>query len=118
MLEMLPLLMRIASKLDIRPLVNHFKGLDIINDGQKPNDLNREQMATIAFELTAELLPQMTEDIGKDIIALVAAQKEISAKDAGKLDMIKAITEVLTENGVLDFFMRRLNPNSGQKPVV
>jgi len=117
-LEMLPLLMRIASKLDIRPLVNHFKGVDIIKDGQKVKDINREQMATIAFELAAELLPQLTEDIGKDIIALVAAQKGISAKDAGKLDIIKAITDVLTESGVLDFFMRRLRLNSGQKSVV
>jgi hypothetical protein len=114
-LDMLPFLLRIASKLDIRPLVKQFKGLDIVKDGQKAKGLTSEQMATIAFEIIAELLPQLTEGIGKDIIALVAAHKEISVKEAGKLNMVQAITDVLTEEGVLDFFARRLNLSFARK---
>jgi hypothetical protein len=114
-LELLPILMRIASKLDIRPLVNNFKGLDIIRDGQKANQLTREQGATIVFELFADLLPQLTEDIGKDIIALVAAHKEISVKEAGKLDMMQAAKEILAERGVLDFFIKRLKMSLAPK---
>ena len=124
-LGMITHLLRISSKIDARPIVKHFKGLDIISNDQAAGQesgakikLNKEQMATVAFELAAELLPQLTEDIGKDIIMLVAAHKDLPIEEAERLDMIEAIVGVLTESGVMDFFSRRLSPDSEQKPVV
>jgi len=106
-LEQLPLLARIAAKIDLSAMGAVLRRKDLLPDGINKDDISTEQMMMIAFEVGAVIVPKM-EDISKDITELVAVKKGITVAEAGKLDAIQSIKDLLSEAGVLDFFIKRL----------
>jgi ABC-type microcin C transport system duplicated ATPase subunit YejF len=104
----LPQLLRISAKLDLLPLAKVFRMQDLIRPDQTGlKSLNGEQVAAIGFELMAVLLPQLGS-IGDDLAELIALVKGVSIAEAGEMDAIQCVKDVLSEAGVLDFFTQRL----------
>ena len=103
-IKMIPILMTMAAKIDLKPVIERFKKLDVVKDGQKDfNDLDTEQKATVAFELIGAILPQIGK-IADDIPKLIAIHKDIPMEDVKEMDAIEAIKEILADSGVMSFF--------------
>ncbi|MDR2531459.1 MAG: hypothetical protein LBC82_01270 [Oscillospiraceae bacterium] len=114
--KIIPLLARIVSNIDLKPIIEHFKVLDITKDTKKSlTDLDDEQKAVIAFELTAAISPQF-EKISKDLPILIAEYKGISLEEAGELDFIGSMKEIFSDMGVISFFRHLLRKKAGPQP--
>jgi hypothetical protein len=111
-LEMVPVLLRMAAKIDIRPLIQSFSDSGAL----KGNETDREKLAAVAFTAAADLLPQLGQ-IGGDLVELVAANRGVTVQEAKQMDAIKELKELLTDTGVLGFFTKLLTKNSGQSSL-
>lgn len=117
-IETLPLLLKIVSKLDITPVVEKLKGVDIFEEPKDGEDakkqLSREKVGVIAMETIAELTPQLGK-IADDLPPLVAAYKGVTVEEAKKLDAAEVINEIITDEGIITFFKRALRKKVEQK---
>ena len=104
-ISIIPVMLRMVSKLDLTKTVKQLKELDIFGEGQ--TKLSPEEMGVLAFETLAALLPQL-DKIGSDIPEFVALYKGISVAEAGELDIADVIAEIKNDEGVLSFFKRAL----------
>lgn len=108
----MPLLMKIAAKLDITPIVEKLKGVDIYSetqneDGTVTRELDREKVGLLGFEVITEVMPQLGK-VADDLPALVAAYKNIPIEDALDLDAMEVLKEIVTDTGVMSFFKSAL----------
>ncbi len=108
----MPLLMKIAAKLDITPIVEKLKGVDIYNeaqndDGTVTRELDREKVGLLGFEVITELIPQLGK-VADELPLLVAAYKNISIEDALDLDAVEVLKEIVADTGVMSFFKSAL----------
>lgn len=108
----MPLLMKIAAKLDITPIVEKLKGVDIYNetqndDGTVTREFDREKVGLLGFEVITELIPQLGK-VADELPLLVAAYKNISIEDALDLDAIEVLKEIVADTGVMSFFKSAL----------
>ncbi len=119
-ISVLPILLKIVSKLDIKPAVALLKGLDIFDDVQGKGAegvkkaLTREKMGQVAFEIIAELTPQLGK-IADDIPPLVAVYKGVSVEEAMDLDVAEIINELINDEGIITFFKRALQKKVEQE---
>ena len=108
----MPLLMKIAAKLDITPIVEKLKGVDIYSetqneDGTVTRELDREKVGLLGFEVITEVMPQLGK-VADDLPILVAAYKNIPIEDALDLDAMEVLKEIVTDTGVMSFFKSAL----------
>lgn len=105
-IKSLPILLKIVSKLDMLPIVEKLKELDIFKDTKDPqealNQLKGEKMMEAGFEVLSVLTPQL-EKIADFIPELAAAYKEITVEEAEKLDALALISEIINDEGIKAF---------------
>lgn len=113
----MPILLKIVGKLDIKPIIEKLKSVDIFDDADSTENavkqLSKEKLGVLAFEMLAEITPQLGK-IADDIPALAAAYKGVSIEEAKKLDAAEVINELITDEGVKTFFKRALRKKAGQ----
>lgn len=100
-ISMVPILTRMISKLDIKPAIERLKALDIF-DGNAEK-LTAQQMGELAFEIIAELTPQLGQ-IGPDIPEFVALYKNCTIDEAGEYDLAEIINDIKNDEGIVNFF--------------
>lgn len=107
----LPLLLKIIAKLNMSPIIEKLKTVDIFEDAKDAKDakkqLSREKVGVVAMEIFAEITPQLGK-IADDLPELVAAYKGVSIEEAKKLDAAEVINEIINDEGILSFFSRAL----------
>ncbi len=119
-ISVLPHLLKIVSKLDIKPAIAVLKGLDIFENVEGKgkdavkNELSREKLGILASEIFAELTPQLGK-IADDIPPLVAVYKGVSVEEAMDLDATEVINEIMNDKGIVSFFKRALQKKVEQK---
>lgn len=110
-IKTMPMLLKIVAKLDMKPVIEKLKSVDIFDEPTNTADamkqLSKEKVATLAFEMLAELTPQLGK-IADDLPPLVAAYKNITIAEAEKLDAAEVINEFIHDEGVTTFFKRAL----------
>lgn len=104
-IALVPIMARILSKLDIKPVITKLKSIDIFEKGQQK--VSNEEMGIIAFEILTDITPQL-DKIGADIPEFVAAYKGVSIAEANELDFADIINEIISDEGILTFFKRAL----------
>ena len=119
-ISVLPHLLKIVSKLDIKPAIAVLKGLDIFENVEGKgkdavkNELSREKLGILASEIFAELTPQLGK-IADDIPPLVAVYKGVSVEEAMDLDATEVINEIMNDEGIVSFFKRALQKKVEQE---
>lgn len=110
-IKTMPMLLKIVAKLDIKPVIEKLKEIDIFDEPTNTEDaikqLSKEKVATLAFEMLAELTPQFGK-IADDLPPLVAAYKNIPIAEAEQLDAAEVINEIIRDEGITTFFKRAL----------
>lgn len=98
----LPIIMKIASKVDAKPLVEKLKKLDLksLDDGKKLSD---EEVGILAAEIVSELLPQMGK-VADDVIPLIAATKNITFEEAEDIELADALKDIFADEALISFF--------------
>ena len=113
----MPILLKIVGKLDIKPIVEKLKNLDIFEepkDGENARaQLSKEKLGVLAFEILGEITPQLGK-IADDLPPLVAAYKGITVEEAKKLDAAEVINEMIYDDGVKNFFKVALRKKTAQ----
>ena len=114
----MPLLMKIAAKLDTKPIIERLKDMDVFSetqndDGTVTRELDREKVGLLGVEVFAEVIPQLGT-VADDLPPLVAAYKNISIEDALDLDAVEVLKEIATDTGVTSFFKSALLKKVGQ----
>lgn len=107
----MPALVSIVGKLDIKPIVEKLKNIDIFDSAKNADEakaqLTSEKIAEIGFEVIAEIAPQLPK-ISGDIVELIATHNNVTIEEAGELDLIKSIKDLVTDSGVMSFFSELL----------
>ena len=110
-IKAMPLLLKIISKLDITPIIDKLKTVDIFKETDSKEDalaqLDKEAVGTLAMEILADITPQLGR-VADDIPPLVAAYKNISIDEAETLDSAEVINEIIHDEGITTFFKRAL----------
>lgn len=104
----IPHLMKIAAKLDLAPVVERLKNLDIFEDtpggtGSALKQLSKEKVGILGMEVIMTITPQLGK-IADDIVPLVAAYKDVSIDEAKKLDAAEIINEIIYDDAIRNFF--------------
>ena len=108
-IQTVPQLFKIISKLDAKPIIERLKDLDVWDENAKDENgepiktLDREKVGILAFEILAEVTPQL-DKIGADVPELIALDKNISVEEANKLDFAQVLNELINDDGVVNFF--------------
>lgn len=114
----MPILLKIVGKLDIKPVIEKLKEVDIFKDADNAADamkeLSKEKLGVLACEMLAELTPQLGK-IADDLPPLVAAYKGVSVEEAAKLDAAEVLNEIIHDEGITTFFKRALRKKVEQK---
>lgn len=117
-IKTMPMLLKIVAKLDMKPVIEKLKAADIFDEPTDAVDamrqLSKEKVATLAFEMLAELTPQLGR-IADDLPPLVAAYKNIPIAEAEQLDAAEVINEIIHDEGVTTFFKRALRKKVEQE---
>ncbi|MEE0100363.1 MAG: hypothetical protein U0I48_01315 [Acutalibacteraceae bacterium] len=117
----LPVLMRMVSKLDLKPIIERLKKLDIFDvenmeqNSEAAPKITAEQAGELAFEIIAELTPQL-DKIGEEIPEFVAQYEGISVEEAKNRDIFEVIKKLKEEKGIVNFLSLALKKTTGQKP--
>lgn len=111
-IKTMPTLLKIVGKLDIKPVIEKMKGVDIFNDtkddnGKEVKELSKEKVGILAMETIAEITPQLGK-IADDLPPLVAAYYDISLEEAYKKDAAEVINDLINDEGIVSFFKRAL----------
>lgn len=100
-ISMIPVMTRIVSKLDLKPVFARLKDVDIFEDGKVA--MSMEQVGLLLAEVFAEIAPQL-DKVGAEIPEFVALYKGMTVEEAGELDIFEVFKELKTDKGILDFF--------------
>ncbi len=113
----MPILLKIVGKLDVKPVVEKLKNIDIFDEPKDGEDalaqLSKEKLGVLAFEILGEITPQLGK-IADDLPPLVAAYKDVTVEEAKKLDAAEVINEMIYDDGVKGFFKRALRKKAEQ----
>ncbi len=118
-IKALSILLKITSKLDLTPVVDKLKNLDIFSEAKSSKEalsqLTKEKAGLIAAEMMSALLPQL-DTVSNFLPELVAAYKNVSVDEAEKLDAIEILKEIMGDEGIINFFKSALRKKVEQKP--
>lgn len=114
----IPVLSRILSNLDLKPILPILEKADIFDDkGAKKgalNNIKNGEAVKLGTKIAIELMPQFGK-IGADVPEFVAMYKDISIEEAKKLDFIEIVKEVLKDTGLMTFFESALRQKVEQE---
>lgn len=106
-IKTIPYLMKIVSKLDLKPVVETLKTVDIFDDpdnsGAALKQLSKEKVGVLAMEVIVAITPQLGK-IADDIPPLVAAYKDVSLDEAKEYDAAEVINEIIYDDAIRNFF--------------
>lgn len=74
--------------------------------------MSKEDQAILAFEMMAELLPQLGK-IENDLIPLIAAIRDTTEKEASEMDAGVVLSELLNDGELIGFFKSALMKKAG-----
>ena len=104
----IPHLMKIAGKLDLNPIIEKLKEVDIFENGKSAiEQLDKEKLGILGMEVLTAVTPQFGK-IADDIIPLIAAYKNVSREEAENLDAIEVIGEIAHDEAIVRFFKSAL----------
>ena len=107
----MPILLKIAGKLDINPIIAKLREADIFDDPNGKEDaikqMSKEKLGLLGMEILSVISPQLGR-IADDIPPLVAAYKGITLKEAEELDAAEVISEIIHDEGIRGFFANAL----------
>lgn len=104
----IPHLMKIVAKLDIKPVIEQLKEVDIFdNDKAAAKQLDKEKVGILGMEVLIAITPQLGK-IADDIVLLAAAYKNVSREEAESLDAFEIIGEIAHDEAILNFFKSAL----------
>jgi len=110
-IKTMPLLLKIVSRIDIAPVIERVKSLDVFKDSKNPQEaltqLKSDKAVEVAAEVLAAIMPQF-DKIADYIPELVAAYKNITVTEAEQLDAAEVINEIIFDDGIKSFFSRAL----------
>ena len=101
----LPVILRVVSKLDLKPIIAKLKGLDL--KSVESGALSSEDAGILAFEVFSEIIPQLGK-IENDIVQLIADTRDITIKEAEQISAIDALQELFSDKELIDFFKSAL----------
>lgn len=114
----LPILLKMVSKLDVRPAIKILKDLDIFEDTDDPekalSELSGEKTVECGLEVFNAILPQL-DKIADYIPEFVAMYKNVPIEEAGQFDAFEVIEELIHDEGIRDFFIRALRKKVEQR---
>ncbi len=114
----MPILLKIVGKLDITPVIERLKGVDIFEDSDSAEgalkQLSKEKVGILVAEILTDIAPQLGK-IADDFPPLVAAYKGVSLEEANKLDAAEVINEFINDDGIVNFFKNALRKKAGQE---
>ena len=115
----LPILLKMVSKLDIKPVIKSLKELDIFDDtadtpDKALNELSGEKAVECALEALNAILPQL-DKIADYIPEFVAMYKNVPIEEAGQFDAFEVIEELIHDEGIRGFFIRALRKKVEQR---
>ena len=113
-IELIPQLFKIISKLDMKPIIEHLKNVDIYDENEGEKTLSKEKVGLLTFEIFSELMPQLGK-IGADIPEFVSIYKGVSLEEAKKLDLAEIINDIVNDEGILFFFKRAFKKRAEQE---
>ena len=104
----IPHLMRIAAKIDLKPVIEQLKEVDIFDD-KKPatKQLSKEKLGVLGMEALTAVTPQLGK-IADDLVPLIAAYKNVSLEEAEGLDALEVISEIAHDKAIRNFFKSAL----------
>lgn len=109
-MKVVPVAMRIASKIDVKSIAEELKKVQIDDKAA-----SAEKKTEIGFAVIGAILPELGK-VADDVIELVAVYKEISVEEAGELDAIAVLKEMAADTGLTAFFKSALQRQKrGQK---
>ena len=110
-IKTIPVLMRMVSKIDIRPAVDALRNADIFEatDGKKAalKQLTSDKVIELGVDVITAITPQL-DKISDDLVELVAAYKGVSIEEAGELDVLEVASEIVHDKGIRTFFSKAL----------
>ncbi len=103
----IPVLTRMLAKIDITPIIERLKGIDIFKAPESAEEakkeLDPEKVGVVGAEIIAEIMPQI-DKIGADIPEFIALYKGVSLKEANELDFAVVLNELINDSGIRSFF--------------
>ena len=109
----IPIVLKIISKLDIKPVIEILKSADLFEDVTTSEDavkeLSAEKVGEVGMLVLAEVAPQLGK-IADDVPVLAAKYKNISIEEAEKLDALELFYEMWNDEGVRTFFKSTFSP--------
>ena len=110
-IKTIPVLSRIVSKIDLKPVIGALKRADIFDKSENAKEaikqLNKEKAAELAFEIISEITPQL-DRIGEDLPEFVALYYGVSAEEAAEKDFAEVIHDLINDEGIRGFFSTAL----------
>lgn len=104
----IPHLTKIVAKLDLKPVIEQLKKVDIFDD-KKPviEQLSKEKLGILGMEVLTAVTPQLGK-IADDLVPLIAAYKNVSLEEAENLDALEVISEIAHDKAIRNFFKSAL----------
>lgn len=109
----LPVILRLVSKLDAKPIIQKLKSVDLKSLDNGKGKLSQEDAVLLGFEVLTEIIPQLGR-IEDDIIPFIAAVKDVTIEEAGEMDFLVVIKEIFTDKELTSFFKSALMKNPAQ----
>ena len=106
-----PVLLRIISKLDVKPIMEKMKEANIFKDtGSKSAalaEIKGEKAVELGFELIAEIMPQLYK-IADDFTEFVSLYEGVTIEEAMEYDLAEIINKLINDEGIRNFFSTAL----------
>lgn len=112
-IAIVPITLKIISKLDLQPIIERLKGADIGENG----NIKAEAAGILAAEVLAAITPQLGK-IADDIPEFIAIYKGISPADAKELDLERVLDEITHDEALIGFFSRKFKAAIGRTSSV
>lgn len=107
----IPVITRIISKLDTKPIIRILKESDIFEEAHGKKEalaqLKGEKAVELGMEIFSEMTPQLGV-IGADIPEIVALYYGISQEEANEKDIAEVINDLIHDEGIKSFFSTAL----------
>lgn len=110
-IKTMSVLLKITSKLDIKPALQALKSLDIFEDAQDAKTALAQLTEEKAYQIAAAVLPEITPQL--DVVAdflprLAAAYCKTSAEEAEELNAIDLIKSIAADEDIRAFLSTAL----------
>lgn len=107
----IPVITRIISKLDTKPIIRILKESDIFEEAHGKKEalaqLKGEKAVELGMEIFAEMTPQLAV-VGEDIPEFVSLYYGVPKEEAENKDIAEVINDLIHDEGIKSFFSTAL----------